>query len=109
MRDHLTRKGFGPLLKQIDAQFQRLREWFVQPDAAAEDVRTGFRHMVELHRKVTLDRELKAAEAQLAENPSEENLRKLNGILEQRASGRGEEAQIDRFGEASGRPQEPVA
>ncbi len=109
LRDHLTRKGFGPLLKQIDAQFERLREWFVQPDAAAEDVRTGFRHMVELHRKVTLDRELKAAEAQLAENPSEENLRKLNGILEQRASGRGEEAQIDRFGEASGRPQEPVA
>ena len=56
LRDHLTRKSFGPLLKQIDAQFERLREWFVQPDAAAEDVRTGFRHMVELHRKVTLDR-----------------------------------------------------
>jgi DNA primase len=109
LRDHLERKGFGPLLRQIDAQFQRLEEWFVRPDAAAEDVRTGFRQMVELHRKVALDRELKLAETQLAENPSDENLRKLNGILEQRASGRGEEAQIERFGEASGRPQEPVA
>jgi DNA primase len=108
LRDHLGRKGFGPLLKQIDAQFQRLEEWFVRPDAAAEDVRTGFRHMVELHRKVALDRELKAAEAQLAEHPTDENLRKLNGILEQRASGRGQEAQIESFGEASGRPQEPV-
>jgi DNA primase len=109
LRDHLGRKGFGPLIKQIDTQFERLKEWFVQPDAAAEDVRTGLRHMIDLHRKVTLDRELKAAEALLAENPSDENLRKLNGILEQLASGRGEEAQIERFGEASGRPQEPIA
>jgi DNA primase len=107
LRDHLDRKGFGPLLKRIDTQFN---DWSVQPDAAAEDVRTGFRQMVELQRKaVTLPRERKAAEARLAEDMSDENFRHLNGIREEADSGRGEEAQIEGFGQASGRPQEPVA
>ena len=110
LRNHLVGKGFGPLLERIDTQFNKLREWFVQPDAAAEDVRTGFLHMVERHRKtVTLARELRAAEAQLAHDPSDENVKRLREVLEQLASGSGEEAQIDGFGEASGRPQEPVA
>lgn len=110
LRDHLHRKGFGPLLERIDIQFQRLREWFVMPDAAASDVRTGFRQMVALHRKsVTLARELEAAEGMLAEQPSEENLKVLNEIREQMRSAAGEEALIDGFGEDSGRPQGPVA
>ena len=110
LRDHLHRKGFGPLLERIDIQFQRLREWFVMPEAAAKDVRTGFRQMVALHRKsVTLARELEAAEVVLAEQPSEENLKVLNEIREQMRSAAGEEALIDGFGEDSGRPQGPVA
>jgi DNA primase len=110
LRDQLHRKGFGPLLERIDSQFQRLREWFVLPEAATNDVRTGFRQMVALHRKsVNLARELQAAEAALADHPSEENLKVLNEIREQLRSQAGEEALIDGFGEASGRPQGPVA
>jgi DNA primase len=110
LRTYLDRKGFGPLLEQLDVDFRRLREWFVLPDAAASDVRTGFRQMVVLHRKtVTLVRELTLAEAALAEHPTDENLKLLNEIREQMRSAAGEEALIDGFGEDSGRPQGPVA
>lgn len=110
LRDHLQRKGFRPLLERIETQFKRLKEWFVLPDAAAEDVRTGFSQMVALHRKsVTLSRELKVAEETLARHPSDENLKILNEIREQLRSAAGEEAQIEGFGEASGRPQGPLA
>ena len=110
LRNHLDRKGFGPLLGRIETQFERFREWFALPDAAAEDVRTGFRQMVALHRKsVTLSRELKVAEDSLAHDPSDENLKVLNEIREQLRSATGEEALIEGFGEASGRPQGPVA
>jgi DNA primase len=110
LRDHLQRKGFGPLLERIEIQFERLKEWFVLPEAAVKDVRTGFRQMVALHRKtVTLARELDAAEAALAEHPSDENLKVLNEIREQMRSAAGEEALIEGFGEDSGRPQGPLA
>jgi DNA primase len=110
LRNHLERKGFGPLLERIEIQFERLKEWFVLPEAAVKDVRTGFRQMVALHRKtVTLARELDAAEAALADHPSDENLKVLNEIREQMRSAIGEEALIEGFGEDSGRPQGPVA
>jgi DNA primase len=110
LRRQLDRKGFGPPLERLDLEFKRLREWFVLPDAAANDVRTGFRQMVALHRKtVTLVRELTLAEAALAEHPTDENLKVLNEIREQMRSAAGEEALIDGFGEDSGRPQGPVA
>jgi DNA primase len=110
LRNHLTRKGFGPLLERLDGEFRRLGEWFVLPDAAANDVRTGFRQMVALHRKsVTLAKELALAEAALAQHPTDENLKVLNEIREQMRSAAGEEALIDGFGEESGRPQGPVA
>jgi DNA primase len=110
LRNHLNRKGFGPLLERLDGEFRRLGEWFVLPDAAANDVRTGFRQMVALHRKaVTLAKELALAETALAEHPTDENLKVLNEIREQMRSAAGEEALIDGFGEESGRPQGPVA
>jgi DNA primase len=66
--------------------------------------------MVALHRKaVTLARDLKQAEAKLAEHPTDENLKVLNEIRDQVRSAAGEEALIDGFGEQSGRPQGPVA
>ena len=65
----------------------------------------GLQQMIALHRKsVTLDRELKAAEAQFAADPSEENLAALNTIRDELSSHIGSEAQIEGFGEASGRP-----
>ena len=66
--------------------------------------------MIALHRKsVTLDRELKAAEAQFASDPSEENLAVLSHIRDELSSHVGFEAQIEGFGEASGRPASVVS
>lgn len=110
LRSHLGAKGFGPILDRIDRQLSRLREWFVLPDAAEADVRTGFGQLLALHEKRgRLARELKAAEQALAEDPTEEKLKILRDIQEQLLSAAGQEAAIEGFGEASGRPGTPVA
>jgi DNA primase len=61
--------------------------------------------MIALHRKtITLERELKAAEAVFVADPTEENLTALMAVREQMSSHAGQEAQIEGFGAASGRP-----
>jgi DNA primase len=65
--------------------------------------------MIALHRKaVTLDRELKGAEAAFAADPTEDNLNALNAVREQLSSIAGSEAQIEGFGAASGRPADAI-
>ena len=105
LRSHLSQKGLGPVLDRMEAQARRLNEWFLGSAAAHDDARTGLRQMIALHRKsVTLDRELRAAEAAFAEDPSEDNLNTLNAVREELSSHAGAEAQIEGFGQASGRP-----
>ncbi|MBM3519558.1 MAG: toprim domain-containing protein, partial [Alphaproteobacteria bacterium] len=105
LRSHLSQQGLGPVLDRMEAQARRLNEWFLGSAAAQDDARTGLRQMIALHRKsVTLDRELRAAEAAFAEAPTEDNLNALNAVREQLSSHAGAEAQIDGFGQASGRP-----
>jgi DNA primase len=102
-------KGFGPLLDRLEGQAKRLNEWFLGPDAAQDDARTGLRQMIALHHKaVTLDRELKAAEAAFAGEPTEENLNALVAVRDQLLSANGLEALITGFGAASGRTIDSV-
>lgn len=104
LKAHLNDRGFGPVVVRLESQAARLNEWFLKPGAASADARTALRQMFALHRKsVTLDRELKAAEAQFAADPTEEKLFALNQIREELASHAGMEAHIEGFGEASGR------
>jgi DNA primase len=106
---HLIAKGLGPVLDRLSTQARRLNEWFLGSGAAQDDARTGLRQMIALHRKaVTLDRELKAAEAVFAADPTEENLNALNAVREQLSSHIGSEAQIAGFGTASGRPVDAI-
>ena len=110
LRGHLLSKGYGPLLDRLEDQAKRLNEWFLGPDAAQDDARTGLRQMIALHHKaVTLDRELKAAEAAFAGEPSEENLNALVAVRDQLLSATGSEAQILGFGAASGRATDQVS
>jgi DNA primase len=110
LRNHLNERGFGPLLASLESQAFRLNEWFLSSGAASVDARMGLQQMIALHRKsVTLDRELKAAEAQFAADPTEESLAALNHIRDELASHTGHEAQIEGFGEASGRPASVVS
>ena len=109
LRGHLLSKGFGPLLDRLEGQAKRLNEWFLGPDAAQDDARTGLRQMIALHHKaVTLDRELKAAEAAFGSEPTEENLNALVAVRDQLLSATGSEAQILGFGSASGRTIDQV-
>jgi DNA primase len=109
LRGHLLLQGYGPLLERLETQAKRLNEWFLGPDAAQDDARTGLRQMIALHHKaVTLDRELKAAEAAFAGEPTEENLNALVAVRDQLLSASGLEALITGFGAASGRTIDQV-
>jgi DNA primase len=109
LRHHLLQQGLGSLLERLEAQAKRLNEWFLGSGAALDDARTGLRQMIALHRKtVTLERELKAAEAHFAAEPTEENLNALNAVRDQLSSHAGAEAQIQGFGSASGRPADAI-
>jgi DNA primase len=104
LRAHLTERGFGPVLDRLEEQARRLNEWFLGPSAAADDARTGLRQMLALHRKtLTLGRELQAAEADFAREPTEENLRALVAVRDQLLSVQGSEATVEGFGAGSGR------
>ena len=98
------------MLDRLEDQAKRLNEWFLGSGAAHDDARTGLRQMIALHRKtVTLERELKAAEAAFVVDPKEENLNALNAVREQLSSQAGAEAQIAGFGAASGRPIDAIS
>ena len=110
LKAHLTTRGFGELLDQLESQAKLLNEWFLGPAAAPDDARTGLRQMIALHRKtVTLDRELKAAETAFANDPTEENLNTLTSVREELLSSLGAEALVPGFGAASGRDNDPTA
>jgi DNA primase len=110
LKAHLSERGFGDLLDQLETQAKRLNEWFLGSAAAHDDARTGLRQMIALHRKsVTLDRELKAAEIAFANDPTEENLNVLTVVREEFLSTLGSEALVPGFGAASGRESDPTA
>ena len=110
LKAHLHSRGLGPVLDRLELQAVRLNEWFLGAGAARDDARTGLRQMIALHRKtVTLERELKAAEAVFAADPTEENLNALTAVREQLSSHAGSEALIEGFGAASGRAIDAIS
>src|SRR5690606_3784918 len=110
LKNHLMAKGHGALLLALEDEAKRLGAWFVSRDAALSDARIGFLQMMTLHHKtVTLQAALDAAERRLAEEPSERALSQLNDIRAELVSSLGEEAVVEGFGEASGRPGQVIA
>jgi DNA primase len=104
LRNHLLSRGFGPILARLDAQAKHLNEWHLSPTAAPDDAGTGLRQMLALHHKaITLDRELKAAEAAFASDMNDENQSVVRTLRDQLMSLEGREAMIEGFGAASGR------
>ena len=104
LRNHLLGRGFGPVLARLEAQAKHLNEWHLSPTAAPDDAGTGLRQMLALHHKaITLDRELKAAEAAFANAMTEENQSVVRTLRDQLMSLEGHEATIAGFGAASGR------
>ena len=105
LREELGRRGLLQILSRVEAAVTHSSDWPAQENAAPEDVRRWWAHVVTLHHKArTLNRELKEAEQALGSEPSEGNLQWLRDVQERLAALEGAEALVEEFGALSGRP-----
>lgn len=104
LRGRLAKAPFSALLERLDAQIEAIGHWPARQNASLSDAEEGWLQALTLHRrKGTLHKELRDAEAALADMPSEANLERLVDIQNQLASSEGTEALIEGFGASSGR------
>ncbi len=104
IRNVIEKMGLSPTLQRVLDIVHRTRSWPALESAALEDARDAFAQALHLHRAAgALHRELKEAETALAENPTEENYRRLLDIQAQWRAAYETEAMIDGFGASSGR------
>jgi DNA primase len=105
LRALLASREHGALLARIERALTHPADWPARADAAPDDVRPWWTHVVTLHRRVrTLNRELKDAERALGEDPSEQNFAWLRDVQGRLSAVDGTEASIEGFGVLSGRP-----
>jgi len=109
MRADLEKAGFSQVLQRVDRSITTGAVWGARPGAAREDVLSTWHQLVVLHQKThALLREKKDAELALGEEPSEANMAWLRDVGLRLESLEGTEAQIEGFGELSGRFQKTV-
>lgn len=100
----LAENGFAQLIAKLQAEIASNCHWWAAPTANDSDAETSWLQALTLHRrKRTLHKELKEAEAALANEPSDANLARLVDIQNQLANSEGTEALIEGFGASSGR------
>jgi DNA primase len=104
LTETLISQGFAETMLRMQQVLARQGIWQSGAEIAEIDAETGLRHALALHYKaVQLNRELKAAELALGEDPSEETFERLRDIQNQIATVDGTEALIEGFGSLSGR------
>ncbi|MGO4831311.1 DNA primase, partial [Rhizobiaceae sp. 2RAB30] len=104
MVEALERAGLADCWQRSVELVRKARQWPALEDAAIEDAREAFFQALHLHRSArSLHRELKAAEAALATDPTDENYRHLVEIQAQFRDAQATEALIEGFGISSGR------
>jgi DNA primase len=104
LKSALGVRGFGPALERMEQVLARQGVWQIGLEIAQIDAETGLSHALALHnKKVQLNKELKAAEAALGDDPSEETFERLRDIKNQITTVDGTEALIEGFGSLSGR------
>jgi len=103
LKDQLQQKGWTITIERLERFGSAKAAWFAQAGTAAEDVDRGWQHLVSRHHRAALETQLKAAEAVLAEDPTEENFARLCALQAELARGEGDEATLDGYGVASGR------
>ncbi len=100
----LESRDLAALAGRLSAQVSAMGYWPAGPAADDRDAEEGWLQALTLHRrKRTLHRELREAEAALANEPSDANLARLVDIQNQLANSEGTEALIEGFGASSGR------
>ncbi|MCL2715870.1 MAG: DNA primase [Alphaproteobacteria bacterium] len=109
LRENLEKSGFLSIFQMLDRAITTTAVWGARHGAAADDVLNTWRQLVALHSQWhSLLRELKDAELALGNDPSEADLARLRDIKDHMARVDGTEAQIEGFGELSGRSQKNV-
>jgi DNA primase len=104
LRAVVARFAATEILERALDLVRRTRHWPVLESAALDDARDAFAQALHLHRASgTLHRELKAAEAALADDPTDENYRRLLEIQSQFRDAHATEALIEGFGVSSGK------
>ena len=103
------RADFRRFFKGLSGRSRPVAVWGARPGAAREDVLSTWHQLVVLHQKThALLREKKDAELALGEEPSDANMGVVEGRQPRLESLEGTEAQIEGFGELSGRFQKNV-
>ncbi len=96
--------GLSAFLARLEGMVAHANLWSVRKGAAASDAAVTLRQVLGLHRKVsTLNRELRAVERRLANDPCEEDQARLAEIRAQLSAIDGTEASLEGFGSMSGR------
>jgi DNA primase len=109
MHADLEKAGFSQILQRVERAITTSAVWGARQGAAREDVLSTWHQLVVLHQKThALLREKKDAELALGEEPSDANMAWLKDVSLRLESLEGTEAQIDGFGELSGRFQKSV-
>lgn len=104
IEEEIERAGLGAFLSRLEGMVAHANLWSVRKGAAASDAAVSLRQVLSLHRKVsTLNRELRAVERRLANDPCEEDQARLAEIRAQLSAIDGTEASLEGFGSMSGR------
>jgi DNA primase len=102
LHKQLERSGHANLLGQVKHAITHNSDWDTQPHTSREDVLTGWRHRLAMHRKaVELKRELESAEKAFAVEQSEQNYLRLQDLSRQVFSAEGAEASFEGYGAGS--------
>src|ERR1700744_595931 len=100
----LEKAGYIKQIQMVERTITTSAVWGSQAGAAREDVLSTWRQLIVLHQKThALLREKKDAELALGEDPSDRNLGWLKDVSARLDSLDGTEAQIEGFGDLSGR------
>jgi DNA primase len=106
LRTDLEAAGLLQIIQRVERVITTQAVWGARSGAAREDVLSTWQQLIVLHQKThALLREKKDAELALGEDPSEANMAWLKDVSARLESLGGTEAQIEGFGELSGRFQ----
>ena len=104
LEQEIEKAGLGAFLARLEGMVAHANLWSVRKGAAAADAGVTLKQVLSLHRKVsTLNRELRAVERRLADDPCEEDQARLAEIRAQLSAIDGTEASLEGFGSMSGR------
>ncbi len=78
---HVTRHGLAKVVALVERAITHKGDKFAEPEADPAAVVTGWRHVVSLHRRDEVRREVDAARRALEEEGSEEAFRRLQELL----------------------------